>query len=356
MKTFLLAVSILGVMFSHAQKSAVKQPLQHAMVKTDTISIILTGDLMLGTQYPDKALLPPDDGNSMLSSVYEILRDADITCGNLEGGFLNATGTPKKCKDSTVCYAFRMPEHYIKYFVSAGYDVLSIANNHVGDFGEAGRKRTSQILDSVGIHYAGQITCPFDTFTVNGVRYGFCAFSPNNNTLQITDSIGAAALVKRLDKMCDIVIVSFHGGAEGASRRNVPKKHEMFYGEDRGDVYMFAHWVIDAGADVVYGHGPHVTRGVEIYKNRFIAYSLGNFCTYGMFNLKGVSGVSPIIKVFTNRKGEFLCAKVISTKQPGKGGTITDPEGKAYNEIITLTKQDFPNAKITFSNDGLITK
>ena len=349
---FILFISLCAV----AQKSAVKQSLAKGVVSNDTVSIVVVGDMMLGTQYPDKGLLPPDDGASMLAPVYDLLRSGDVTCGNLEGGFLNAWGTPKKCKDSTVCYAFRMPEHYVKYFQTAGFDALSLANNHVGDFGEAGRQRTAQILDSVGIHYAGQISCPFDTFTVKGLKIGFCAFSPNNNTLQITDSIGAAALVKKLDKLCDIVIVSFHGGAEGASRRNVPKKHEIFYGEDRGDVYMFAHWVIDAGADVVYGHGPHVTRAVEIYKNRFIAYSLGNFCTYGMFNLKGVSGVAPVIKIFTTPRGEFLYADVISTKQPGKGGTVLDPEGKAYNEIITLTKQDFPNARITFSKDGLITK
>ncbi|MFH0894224.1 MAG: CapA family protein [Bacteroidota bacterium] len=357
-KTLLIILSIIIFSIkSFSQQSIVKGSVgQLSKINQDTITIIGVGDMMLGTQYPDKSYLSPDDGESLLSPVYSILRDADVTFGNLEGGFLNAKGTPKKCKDSTVCYAFRMPEHYVKHFTAAGFDALSIANNHVGDFGEAGRKRTAQILDSVKINYTGQITCPFDTFTVNGTKFGFCSFSPNNNTLQITDSIGAAALVKKLDNWCDIVIVSFHGGAEGASRRNVPKKHEMFYGEDRGDVHMFAHCVIDAGADVVFGHGPHVTRAVEIYKNRFIAYSLGNFCTYGMFNLKGISGVAPLIKVYTTKKGEFLFAKIISTKQIGKGGTVLDPENKAYNEVMTLTKQDFPNNNIKWGADGVITK
>ena len=69
---------------------------------------------------------------------------------------------------------------------------------------------------------------------------------------------GAIEIVKKLDSICDIVIVSFHGGAEGAQFQNVPRTNEIFYGENRGDVYKFSHTLIDAGADIVFGHGPHV--------------------------------------------------------------------------------------------------
>ncbi|KKK93514.1 hypothetical protein LCGC14_2692140, partial [marine sediment metagenome] len=64
------------------------------------------------------------------------------------------------------------------------------------------------------------------------------------------------------------------------------RESEIYLGYDRGNIYEFAHMVVDAGADVVFGHGPHVTRAAEIYKDRFIIYSLGNFCTYRRFNLR----------------------------------------------------------------------
>ena len=115
------------------------------------------------------------------------------------------------------------------------------------------------------------------------MKYGFAAFAPNNGTVSIHDLDEARRLVSQLDSVSDVVIVSFHGGAEGSKHQHVPRRNEIFYGEDRGNVYDFAHSMIDAGADIVFGHGPHVTRAVDIYKNRFIIYSLGNFCTYGPF-------------------------------------------------------------------------
>src|SRR5690554_7296187 len=92
----------------------------------------------------------------------------------------------------------------------------------------------------------------------------------------------------------------------------------MFYGEKRGDVFKFSRWVIYHGADIVFGHGPHVTRAMEVYKDRFIAYSLGNFATYGRFNLRGISGVAPIVHVYTHRDGTFIKGKLHSTKQDRK--------------------------------------
>ena len=118
---------------------------------------------------------------------------------------------------------------------------------------------------------------------------------------------------------CDIVIVSFHGGAEGADFQHVPKTNEMFHGENRGDVYNFAHTMIDNGADVVFGHGPHVTRAIEVYKDRFISYSLGNFCTYGRFNLAGPNGLAPIVKINVDTSGRFLSGRIIPVYQTMAG-------------------------------------
>ena len=121
-------------------------------------------------------------------------------------------------------------------------------------------------------------------------------------------------------------------------------------------MYEFAHAVIDAGADVVLGHGPHVTRAVEVYKDRFIAYSLGNFCTYGMFNLKGVNGIAPIIQLKINSLGEFIAAKVISVRQSKIQGLTIDPQNQAFEKMRSLTNADFPTHKLVFADNSITKK
>ena len=121
-----------------------------------------------------------------------------------------------------------------------------------------------------------------------------------------------------LSDTCDVVIVSFHGGAEGADFQHVPKAMEIFHGENRGDVYNFAHTMIDNGADVVFGHGPHVTRAIEVYQDRFISYSMGNFCTYGRINLAGPNGLAPIVKINVDTTGRFLSGRIIPVTRHGR--------------------------------------
>lgn len=318
----------------------------------DTLVIIGVGDMMLGTHFPSKAYLPPNDGRDILKPVQHILQDADVTFGNMEGGILSGKGKVKHCSNPKVCYAFKMPNHYVNYFVDAGFDVVSIANNHVGDFGDAGRKNTVKMLDSAGIFYAGLLQYPSVIFEKEGVKYGFAAFAPNTGTVRITDLKNARRIVQNLDTLCDVVIVSFHGGAEGTKYRHITRETEMFLGENRGNPYLFARTVIDAGADVVFGHGPHVTRAIDMYKERFIAYSMGNFATYGRFNLRGISGVAPIIRVVTTRQGAFIRAKIISTRQPGAGGPVLDSSNRALQEIKILTAEDLPEAPVIIDDDG----
>ena len=320
----------------------------------DTIQIVAVGDMMLGSAFPSKANLPPDDAVNSFSAVADFLT-GDIVFGNLEGCFLNH-GNSNKCKgiNPNNCYAFRMPERYAGIYKQAGFNVLSIANNHVGDFDTRGRKNTARILDSLQIHYAGQLNKPFEIFEKDSIRYAFCAFAPNEHTVSIKNIDSAKLLVATLKQQVDIVIVSFHGGAEGAKHDRVTRKTEIFFKENRGNVYAFAHGVIDAGADVVLGHGPHVTRAVEVYKNKFIAYSLGNFCTYGMFSLKGPNGFAPLLQLKVNRKGDFLYADVISVKQDKINGLTIDPNFNAFKKIDSLTKLDFPEGKLTFEGNNKI--
>ena len=115
-----------------------------------TLRIIGVGDMMLGTNYPHTSYLPANGGKDLLADVLDTLKSADLTFGNLEGTILNSGGTPKRCKNPDLCYVFRSPENYVDHFVNAGFDVLSLANNHSGDFGPTGRTRTKAVLKESG--------------------------------------------------------------------------------------------------------------------------------------------------------------------------------------------------------------
>lgn len=320
----------------------------------DTLTIIGVGDIMMGTNYPDTSLLPPNQARDLMAEVSAILSQADITMGNLEGVLLDEGGTPKNCKNPTMCYAFRSPTAYVQNLVTAGFDLMSLANNHAGDFGDEGRASSMKILEQAGIQHAGLLEHPYTLIEKEGVRYGFAAFAPNAGCASIHDVEGAKATIAHLDSLVNVVIVSFHGGAEGSKYEHVPKAHEFFAGEDRGDVYHFAHSLIDAGADIIFGHGPHVTRAVEVYKDRFIAYSLGNFCTYGRFNLSGVNGLAPIIKVFTNQQGQFIKAHITPVYQTPMMPVRIDPAGQVISRIQALTTEDFSETPISISKAGWI--
>ena len=310
---------------------------------------------MMGTNFPEDHYLPPHNGRHLFAEVDSILRSTQVTFGNLEGVILNEGGSPKNCKNPKLCYLFRTPEVFVENLVQAGFTVMSTANNHAGDFGEEGRINTMKVLDSVGIAHAGLLNKPQAMFKVKGMRYGFAAFAPNNGTVSIHDIEGAAAIVAGLDSLNDIVIVSYHGGAEGKKYQRVTRETEYFYGENRGNIYAFAHALIDAGADVVFGHGPHVTRAIEVYKERFISYSLGNFCTFARFNLKGENGIAPIIKLYIDHQGRFLKGRIIPVLQEGQGGPKIDPEGRAILKNRELTEKDFPEAPLTIEETGIIT-
>ena len=321
----------------------------------DTLTIVAVGDMMVGTDFPSKDYLPPKDApDALLAPVASYIQAADVAFGNLEGAFLDGGKPAKGCRDLSKCYLFRMPTRYAGAFKRAGFDLLSLANNHVGDFGVPAQTRTRALLDSLGIRHAGLLAHPTDTLTVEGLRIGFCAFAPNNGTCQLNDYELLRRTVRQLKKENDIVIASCHMGAEGAKHTHVTKQKELFLGENRGNVYEIARVLIDAGADLVLGHGPHVTRAIDIYKGRFIVYSMGNFCTYGRFSLSGVSGLAPLLQIKVTRDGRFVGGQVIATKQISPGGTLLDSDGRVIEEMRHLMASDVPSAEIELSTDGEI--
>jgi poly-gamma-glutamate capsule biosynthesis protein CapA/YwtB (metallophosphatase superfamily) len=315
------------------------------------ITIVAVGDIMMGTNYPSESYLPPKD-MKLMAPMFEYFKYGDIVFGNLEGTVLNAGGEVKSCSNPSNCYAFRQPEYFLDQLKETGFNMLSVANNHVGDFGATGRKNTIKALTERGFCYAGQTTCPTGIMNVKGLKIGFTAYAPNNGCMSINDHELMVKTVKQLKSTCDLVIVSFHGGAEGASASHVPKKTEIFLGENRGNVTEFARKAIDAGADVVLGHGPHVSRAIDCYKGKFITYSMGNFCTYGRFSLNGSAGIAPLFQLKLKKDGTFVEGKIISITQLGEGGPVFDKNSAALKEIKQLTLSDFPNSTVVFDEEG----
>ncbi|BBM53120.1 poly-gamma-glutamate biosynthesis protein-like protein [Leptotrichia trevisanii] len=321
-------------------------------------TIIGVGDIMLGSNYPFEYLLPKNDAN-ILENTQNILKNADITVGNLEGTLFDNDGTPKSCNNPNVCYVFRMPSRYGTYLKQAGFDYLSIANNHSNDFGEIGIKKTMKNLDNLGIKYSGiKDIAESAILEKDGKKFGFISFSPNLVTVKLNDYNYAKKLISELKSKVDIVIVMFHGGSEGTGAEHITRKNEIFHGEDRGNVYEFAHFAIDNGADIIFGQGPHVTRAVELYKNKFISYSAGNFATFGKINISGSMGLAPIFKIKIDSNGNFISGEIIPIRQTYESlGPFIDSEKSVIKKIISLNKSDFPNGNgLSITADGKITK
>lgn len=320
---------------------------------SDTLTIAMTGDIMMGTTFPSVSL-PANDGADLFKDTKAITLGADIAVGNLEGTLCDG-GTSTKGNGPN-SYSFRTPTSYAHLLKEAGYDFLSMANNHANDFGETGITSTEQCLREQGIMFAG-IEGRTESAVIErkGLKIGICAFGHNSYTLKHTDLTTVKRILDDLRDKTDIIIVSFHGGAEGRSKSHLPYGTETFLGEDRGSLREFAHFCIDNGADVVYGHGPHVVRAAEVYKGRFIDYSLGNFCTpYGM-SLTGISAHAPVIEITIDHQGRFQHGRIHSFNQIKGVGPRKDPNHEVARQIKMLSEQDIPHSEAAIDNQGNIT-
>jgi len=316
------------------------------------ISIASVGDMMIGTDYP-RNHLPDDDGVSFLADVAPILSAADIAFGNLEGVLVDGGEPGKKCSNPNACYLFRSPTRYAEHYRNAGFDVLSLANNHARDFGEEGRTSSMEAIAAAGMHHSGRVD-DFARLGHNDLKIAVLAFAVTKNSNMMLDYELAFTTVADFAKTHDIVVVSFHGGAEGADVTHIPFADEEYYGEPRGDVVWFARGVVDAGADLVIGHGPHVVRGMERYKDRLIAYSLGNFATYYGISVAGIKGVAPVLTTTLDGDGRFVEGDIVSTVQLRPAGPSIDPQQRALNLIRGLSIEDFGEPGLTFLPDGKV--
>ena len=330
--------------------AAPAEPVRRAPTK---ISIAAVGDMMIGTDYPEDHL-PDDDGVGFLAGVAPWLWSADVAFGNLEGVLVDGGEPGKKCSNPKACYLFRSPSRYAFHYRAAGFDVLSLANNHARDFGEEGRTATMQALAAAGIYHSGR-EGDFASFEVKGLRIAVLAYAVTKNSNMLLDYALSEQTVRDFAATHDIVIVSFHGGAEGSDVTRLPFADEEYYGEPRGDVVRFARMVVDAGADLVIGHGPHVVRAMERYNDRLIAYSLGNFATYYGISVAGIKGIAPILVATLDEEGRFVEGEIISTRQLRPAGPSLDPQGRALKMIRGLSIEDFGNSGLEFHPDGRVT-
>lgn len=313
------------------------------------LELSAVGDVMMGTSFPN-GYLPPSGGEGMFDGVMAEVQGADVLFANLEGPLCDG-GTTSKCAPDGNCYAFRTPTSYVEHLVDFGVNLASIANNHALDFGERCREETMDTLDARTIAHSGP-PGSIASMQARGLDIAMVAFHTARHSNYLNDHDAAAALVAEADSTHDIVIVSFHGGAEGSSALHVPDGQETFYGENRGHLRLFARTVIDAGADLVLGHGPHVPRALEIVDGRLVAYSLGNFATYGRFSLTGPKGLSMVLDVSLDREGRFVGGRIEPVKLVNGGYPVSDETGETIDLVADLTSDDFPTTGVVVDTDG----
>ncbi len=312
----------------------------------EPFDISFAGDITPGSSYG----LPPDDARSMFGSVRADLRGSDLAIGNLEGT-LSVGGASKCGADTSTCFSFQAPPVNAKGLRWAGFDLLSVANNHAFDFGADGQQQTLKALARERLLYAGlpdQVTIT----DVGSTRVAVIGFAPYEWSNSVADRDREAALIGTARGRADVVIVVAHLGAEGADQGHTPVGTEYAFGEDRGDSRAFARGAIDAGAALVLASGPHVLRGMERYRDGLIAYSLGNFAGWDNFSTAGSLGISALLGVDVSGSGRPVGGRVIPLRLVEPGVPTPDPDRTAITTMNALSEQDFGADGIRLDENG----
>jgi poly-gamma-glutamate capsule biosynthesis protein CapA/YwtB (metallophosphatase superfamily) len=313
-----------------------------------TFNLDWVGDMTFGSP----GAWPPDGTGSLLTQVTSYLH-SDLTMGNLESA-LGDLPLTKCTPGESDCYAFEAPDSTAQMLVGDGFSAVNVANNHTLDAGSAGETNTNAVLQQAGLAYAGrpgQITY----LSKNGITIALLGFAPWPYDADALDIPAAAALVSQAKQHAQVVIVMEHLGAEGDGAQHVTDAEEYYLGEDRGNSVAFTHAMIDAGADLVVGSGPHVLRGFQWYKGHLIAYSLGNFCGYNTLGLDSITSVSAILHVTLGAQGQFVSGSITPLKLVEPDIPELDPAGAAITTINTLSQEDFGgNGAVQISAAGTI--
>jgi hypothetical protein len=326
------AGSLAGTRHGASAKPSAAKP---AVVKPPaTVSITWVGDMTFGTP----GAYPAAGSGSLISGVTQDLT-GDLVVGNLETA-LGDLPMDKCAPGETDCYEFEAPDDTAQALHQAGFSAVNVANNHTLDAGTAGEASTDAALSSAGLVWAGrpgQITY----LTRNGIRIALLGFAPWSYDADLLDIPAAEALVRQAKQHAQVVIVMEHAGGEGDDAQHVRPGEEYYLGQDRGNSIAFTHGVIDAGADLVMGSGPHVLRGIQWYQGHLIAYSLGNFCGYNTLGLDSITSVSAILHVTLNADGQFVQGSISPIRLVAPGTPQPDPGHAAIPMINSLSQDDF---------------
>jgi len=317
----------------------------------DLISISVVGDIMMGTTYPYN-LLPENNGKNLFAPAQQWLEASDIRFGNFEGTFFDGTPQADGKAPGPNRYLFKTPTQMGPRLSEAGFNVVSLSNNHSRDFGNMGLKSTKEILAQNGIQYsskAGEVA----SFKIDEQEVVLIATDFYKAPRSIVEPASTYLEISKYKQAGKIVIVSAHVGGEGAGAEIIKFGNEIFLGENRGDSVKFSHEAIDSGADAIIMHGPHVPRGLELYKNRLIAYSLGNFITGKGISLAGYSGVAPLLRFQISKQGEFKQGQIVSFVQRHEPHRLVlDTQATALRMMAKLSKDQFPQSPLSFETNG----
>jgi poly-gamma-glutamate capsule biosynthesis protein CapA/YwtB (metallophosphatase superfamily) len=282
--------------------------------------------------------------------------DADVVLLNIEGAIGEGPASSKCRRFARNCYAFRQPTAAATALARLldGALVGNVANNHAMDAGQFGFEATMRNLGLAGVHVTGADTIGTIVATQAGDTVVVLGFSTAQAGPDPRDLVAVGRHVARAAETHPRVIVTMHMGAEGVAAQRTPNASERYLGEDRGNTVAFARRAVDAGAAVVFGHGPHVMRGAEWYHGALIIYSLGNLLTYGPFSLSEPLNRGGLACVALDRRGTVTSAVFRSTRQEPPGILRWDPTGRAAWLVDSLSQLDFPETAATLSGEAVI--
>jgi hypothetical protein len=310
-------IAVSGLGGSEAATAKRASPAQAAK-SARWIRIGWAGDTVLGSRHG----VPPKGGRDLLAGIRTALQRPDVMIGNLEGT-IGAVGLPKCPLGTPNCFAFQAPPVAARTLAWAGFDVMNLANNHANDYGPSGLTRTAQHLEAAGLRHTG-VGAEITIVRRKGISVAIVGFAPYPWAARLDDIPAAAALVRRAATKADVTVVVMHAGGEGATQTHTPVGEEIAFGERRGDTRAFAHAVVDAGADAVFGSGPHVIRGVELRRGVPITYSTGNFVGYHTFSTAGAFSLSAVVEVRLDVEGRLRGGRWLPVRLLGPGRPAVD--------------------------------
>ncbi len=247
------------------EKSVPAPAVENEKKEAPEITLLFTGDIMLDRGVKIEV---EGTGNGDFSfpflKVADILRGADITAGNLEGPLSD------KGEEVGNVYSFRMPPRALQGLTSAGFDVLFLANNHIGDWGREALEDTVLNLENAGIAAAGAGRTSVEAYApkileVKGTKIAFLSFSEFFvSGAALAEEAAITNFILQAKEMADVVIVAFHFGEEYSKEPSERQK-------------SLAELAVDQGADLIVGSHSHVVQPLEVYNGKYIVYSLGNF-------------------------------------------------------------------------------